>query len=107
MGPRKRGLGRRPRRRAVCRQKKVTKTSATLISYIQDKIVNTDVAQLYIQYPRNVPVVFGNERIVCYPLSLKDKENNVLTAIVVENCCFPKTVRVMYSDKNVRFFPRK
>ena len=82
MSPRKGGLGRRPGRRALCRQKKVTKTSATSISYIQDRIVNTAVAQLNIQLPRKMTVVFGNERIVCYRLPLKDKEDNVLTTIV-------------------------
>ena len=106
MSPRKGGLGRRPGRRALCRQKKVTKTSATLISYIQDRIVNTAVAQLNIQLPRKVTVVFGDVRIVYYPLPLKDKEDNVLTTIVGGNCCFPKTVRVIYSDKNIVCFPK-
>ena len=105
MSPGKGGLGRRPGRRALCRQKKVTTTSATSISYIQDRIVNTAVVQLNIKLPRKVTVVFGNERVVCYPLSLKDKEGGVIKTIVGGNCCFPKTVRVVYSDNNIVCLP--
>ena len=67
MSPRKGGIGRRPGKKSMCRQKKVSATSANKHSIQIAKSTLQSTIALKRQFPMKVTVVYANESLVHYP----------------------------------------